>query len=82
VVKTFSDWHYTMAYTTTFPSSATIIPFSPQPADQPGAALADILRPYQTEVIAEIEQAIAAGVRRIILVAPTGSGKTVTAGDG
>jgi DNA repair protein RadD len=35
------------------------------------------LRPYQTDVVAEIEKAIAAGQRRLLLVAPTGSGKTV-----
>jgi DNA repair protein RadD len=37
------------------------------------------LRPYQEDVIAEYEQTIANGTRRIILVAPTGSGKTVIA---
>src|SRR5262249_14755111 len=36
-----------------------------------------ILRPYQLDVVAEIEQAIAAGQNKILLVAPTGSGKTV-----
>jgi DNA repair protein RadD len=35
------------------------------------------LRPYQTDVVAEIEKALAAGQRRLLLVAPTGSGKTV-----
>jgi DNA repair protein RadD len=35
------------------------------------------LRPYQADVIAEYERKVAAGVRRIIIVAPTGSGKTV-----
>jgi DNA repair protein RadD len=35
------------------------------------------LRPYQTDVVAEYERLVAAGVRRIIIVAPTGSGKTV-----
>jgi len=35
------------------------------------------LRPYQVDVIAKLEQAIAAGKRKILLVAPTGSGKTV-----
>jgi hypothetical protein len=34
------------------------------------------LRPYQTHVVAEIERVIASGKRRIIVVAPTGSGKT------
>jgi superfamily II DNA or RNA helicase len=37
------------------------------------------LRPYQVDVIAELEQAIAAGKRKVLLVAPTGSGKTVIA---
>lgn len=35
------------------------------------------LRPYQARAVAEIAEAIAAGRRRIILVAPTGAGKTV-----
>src|SRR5262249_106344 len=35
------------------------------------------LRPYQHNVIADYEAEIAAGKRRIILVAPTGSGKTI-----
>ena len=39
------------------------------------------LRPYQSDVINEINNAVAAGERRIILVAPTGSGKTVIAAD-
>jgi DNA repair protein RadD len=37
------------------------------------------LRPYQREVIADIEREIAAGKRRIIAVAPTGAGKTIVA---
>jgi superfamily II DNA or RNA helicase len=37
------------------------------------------LRPYQSDVIAEYERQVAAGLRRIILVSPTGSGKTVIA---
>ena len=37
------------------------------------------LRPYQHDVVAEFDRAVAAGQRRIILVAPTGSGKTVIA---
>jgi superfamily II DNA or RNA helicase len=37
------------------------------------------LRPYQLDVIAEYERAVEAGQRKIILVAPTGSGKTVIA---
>jgi superfamily II DNA or RNA helicase len=39
------------------------------------------LRPYQVEVIADLDRAIAAGQKRIILVAPTGSGKTVVAAE-
>ena len=39
--------------------------------------MTDTLRGYQIDVIAKIESAIAAGERRILLVAPTGSGKTV-----
>ncbi len=35
------------------------------------------LRPYQTDVIARVEAEIRAGRRRILLVAPTGAGKTV-----
>jgi superfamily II DNA or RNA helicase len=35
------------------------------------------LRPYQTVVIDDFHRAVAAGHRRILLVAPTGSGKTV-----
>jgi superfamily II DNA or RNA helicase len=38
------------------------------------------LRDYQVDVIGRIEREIAAGHRRILLVAPTGSGKTVIAG--
>jgi DNA repair protein RadD len=37
------------------------------------------LRPYQAAVTAEFEAEIANGKRRVILVAPTGSGKTVIA---
>jgi DNA repair protein RadD len=37
------------------------------------------LRPYQSDVLAEVEQVIDAGQRRIILVAPTGAGKTIIA---
>ena len=37
------------------------------------------LRPYQTDVIGRLREAVAAGKRRILLVAPTGSGKTVIA---
>jgi superfamily II DNA or RNA helicase len=35
------------------------------------------LRPYQIDVIAEYDRARASGLQRIILVAPTGGGKTV-----
>jgi superfamily II DNA or RNA helicase len=37
------------------------------------------LRHYQVEVIAEVKAEIAAGKRRLVLVAPTGSGKTIVA---
>jgi DNA repair protein RadD len=36
-----------------------------------------ILRPYQNDVVDEIERKIAEGFRRILVTAPTGSGKTV-----
>jgi DNA repair protein RadD len=36
-----------------------------------------ILRPYQINVVDEIERLIATGIKRILVVAPTGSGKTV-----
>jgi DNA repair protein RadD len=39
------------------------------------------LRPYQTDVVAEYERTVGAGRKRIILVAPTGSGKTVVASE-
>ena len=39
------------------------------------------LRPYQREVIEQFHGAVAAGKRRIILVAPTGAGKTVIGAD-
>src|SRR5262249_23068482 len=38
-----------------------------------------ILRPYQTDIVAQVEQAVETGERRILLIAPTGSGKTVIA---
>jgi superfamily II DNA or RNA helicase len=37
------------------------------------------LRPYQTDVIDQLNAEVAAGRRRILLVAPTGSGKTIIA---
>jgi DNA repair protein RadD len=39
------------------------------------------LRPYQTDVVARFHQAVADGKRRIIIIAPTGSGKTIVAND-
>jgi superfamily II DNA or RNA helicase len=39
----------------------------------------EVLRPYQVEVIAKFWRAVETGQRRIILVAPTASGKTVIA---
>ena len=41
---------------------------------------APALRPYQSDVIARIWSAIEDAKRRVLLVAPTGSGKTVVAG--
>ena len=37
------------------------------------------LRAYQTDVIERCRSAMASGLRRLILVAPTGAGKTVLA---
>jgi DNA repair protein RadD len=37
------------------------------------------LRDYQTEIVAQFERNVAVGQTRIILVAPTGAGKTVIA---
>jgi DNA repair protein RadD len=37
------------------------------------------LRPYQVDIVGEFERTVAAGRRRIIMVAPTGAGKTVVA---
>jgi DNA repair protein RadD len=45
-----------------------------------GGAGAPSLRPYQAAVIERVATEIAAGRRRVLLVAPTGSGKTVIAG--
>jgi DNA repair protein RadD len=39
------------------------------------------LHDYQVDVIADVEREIAAGNRNIVLVAPTGSGKTIIAGE-
>lgn len=41
--------------------------------------MTEVLRPYQTQVIAAFWRAVDAGQRRILLVAPTASGKTVIA---
>ena len=43
--------------------------------------MSETLRGYQVDVIADVEREIAAGNRRILLVAPTGSGKTIVAGE-
>jgi superfamily II DNA or RNA helicase len=42
-------------------------------------AAAPELRPYQLDAIAKVEAEVAAGRRRVLLSAPTGSGKTVIA---
>lgn len=39
--------------------------------------MAPVLRPYQDDVIARVHARVEAGDRRLIIVAPTGSGKTV-----
>jgi len=39
------------------------------------------LRPYQVQIVDEFERAIAGGKRRLICVAPTGTGKTIIAGE-
>src|SRR3954471_21872732 len=46
-------------------------------SDGPRSALS--LRPYQADVIARFWAAIDAGKRRVLIVAPTGAGKTVLA---
>jgi superfamily II DNA or RNA helicase len=43
------------------------------------ASIHSILRPYQVRVIEDYSQAVARGLRRLILTLPTGSGKTVVA---
>lgn len=40
-----------------------------------------ILRPYQVEAIARAREALRSGARRVLLISPTGSGKTVLAAD-
>jgi DNA repair protein RadD len=39
------------------------------------------LRPYQTDIVAKFQACLEAGKRRVILVAPTGSGKTIIGAD-
>jgi DNA repair protein RadD len=39
------------------------------------------LRPYQKDVVGEFERTVEAGCKHIILVAPTGSGKTIIGGE-
>ena len=41
----------------------------------------DELRPYQCDAIAAFDAEVERGIRRIIMVAPTGSGKTVILAD-
>src|SRR5215472_7910797 len=41
--------------------------------------MAPVLRPYQVDAVADLVHAIETGERRIILVAPTASGKTIIA---
>jgi superfamily II DNA or RNA helicase len=45
------------------------------------SALMITLRPFQSEIIEQVEQAIAAGKRKIVAVLPTGAGKTVIAAE-
>jgi superfamily II DNA or RNA helicase len=47
-----------------------------------GGRAAPNLRDYQTEVIGKIKAEVDAGKRRLVLVAPTGSGKTIIACSG
>jgi superfamily II DNA or RNA helicase len=54
---------------------------SPIVANQNSKVERATLRPYQISVIEELEAAIAAAKRRILIVAPTGSGKTVKAAE-
>lgn len=51
----------------------------PSDTPEPGAPQAPTLRPYQREVIVRFNAAIAGGHRRVLMVASTGSGKTVVA---
>jgi len=38
-----------------------------------------VLRDYQQAVITQVNEALASGIRRIVLAMPTGAGKTITA---
>jgi superfamily II DNA or RNA helicase len=50
-------------------------------AIEAGGAAMMRLHQYQVDVIDELERKVAAGIRRIIITAPTGSGKTVIASE-
>jgi DNA repair protein RadD len=43
--------------------------------------MTELLRPYQSDVVGKFERTVAAGQKRIILTAPTGSGKTEIAAE-
>ena len=61
-----------------------VMPFAKQQVQQPEDACNAgrlQLRPYQLDVINQCRQKLAAGVSKICLVAPTGSGKTVIAAE-
>ena len=53
----------------------------PQQPDKPAFPPGRELRPYQLDVINQCRQKLAAGVSKICLVAPTGSGKTIIAAE-
>ena len=48
---------------------------------RPGARQAPTLWPYQVEIISRLDEALAAGKRRPLIVMPTASGKTVVLGE-
>jgi len=54
-------------------SVALSLPFAP------ASALEVVLRPYQTRTVERVDELVRDGVRRILIVAPTGAGKTVIA---
>ena len=56
-----------------------ILALAPLQADAAAARRGQQLRPYQIDVIARIKSKVAEGRRRILKVAPTGAGKTITA---